>query len=148
LDRPSVLVARDLAPVDTAALPPEQVLALVTEQGGPTSHTAILARSLGIPAVVAVRGLLDVAGVGAHVDGDTGEVQISPEPVTARAAGPSKTVDLDGTGATADGHRVKALANVGSAVDARPAADAGAEGVGLFRTEFGNLGAEYEPEVA
>ncbi|MHA6801714.1 phosphoenolpyruvate--protein phosphotransferase [Bounagaea algeriensis] len=148
LDQASVLLARDLAPADTAALDPESVLALVTEEGGPTSHTAILARSLGIPAVVAVRELLATGGVGITVDGDSGEVELSAEPVTPRAAERQTAAAWSGTGATADGHPVKVLANIGSAVDARTAADAGAEGVGLFRTEFCYLDADSEPEVA
>src|SRR4051812_40057420 len=85
---PSVLVARDLAPPDTAGLDPTKVLALVTEEGGPTSHTAILARSLGIPAVVAVRGLLALDVAALAVDGDTGDVRESDGTVrAARATG-------------------------------------------------------------
>jgi phosphotransferase system enzyme I (PtsI) len=147
LTRPSVLVARDLAPADTASLDPTKVLALVTEEGGPTSHTAILARSLGIPAVVAVRGLLDLDAAALSVDGFTGGVEAADPaapPVAAIGTGP---VEWDGTGTTADGHRVKVLGNVGSAADARAAAEAGAEGVGLFRTEFCYLDAGAEPSV-
>lgn len=148
LTTPSVLVARDLAPADTAGLDPAKVLALATEEGGPTSHTAILARALGIPAVVAVRGLLDLDADALLVDGDTGvlEPAEASEPVlTAVAAGPA---EWNGEGTTSDGHRVKVLGNVGSPADARAAADAGAEGVGLFRTEFCYLDAEAEPSVA
>ncbi|WP_263250254.1 phosphoenolpyruvate--protein phosphotransferase [Saccharopolyspora rosea] len=148
LSGPSVLVARDLAPADTADLDPDLVLALVTEEGGPTSHTAILARALGIPAVVAVRGVLAATdAVGASVDGDTGTVEISDQPVTARAAERAAAVEWSGTGATADGHPVKVLANVGSAADARAAVGTGAQGVGLFRTEFCYLAASDEPSV-
>ncbi|NKQ53265.1 phosphoenolpyruvate--protein phosphotransferase [Amycolatopsis sp. K13G38] len=148
LSTPSVLAARDLAPADTAGLDPGRVLALVTEEGGPTSHTAILARSLGIPAVVAVRGLLASDAKALLVDGDTGEVEaVDPAaPVlTAVASGPA---DWDGAGTTSDGHRVKVLGNVGSPADAQAAADAGAEGVGLFRTEFCYLDAPAEPSAA
>ncbi|HEY2062958.1 MAG TPA: phosphoenolpyruvate--protein phosphotransferase [Amycolatopsis sp.] len=147
LTSPSVLVARDLAPADTAGLNPAKVLALVTEEGGPTSHTAILARALGIPAVVAVRGLLALDAPALAVDGDTGVVEVAdPEApaVTAVAAGPA---EWNGTGATADGHVVKVYGNVGSPADAQAAADAGAEGVGLFRTEFCYLDASAEPTV-
>ncbi|OXM43004.1 phosphoenolpyruvate--protein phosphotransferase [Amycolatopsis alba] len=147
LDSPSVLVARDLAPADTAGLDPDKVLALVTEEGGPTSHTAILARALGIPAVVAVRGVLALDAQALAVDGDTGVVEIADpndEIVTAAKTG---AIEWDGTGATADGHRVKVLGNVGSATDAQAAAEAGAEGVGLFRTEFCYLDASSEPSV-
>ncbi|GAA2334706.1 phosphoenolpyruvate--protein phosphotransferase [Saccharopolyspora halophila] len=147
LERPSVLLARDLAPADTADLDPSLVLALVTEEGGPTSHTAILARSLGIPAVVAVRGLLDAEGVGASVDGDTGAVELSESEVEVQVATRATEAEWDGVGRTEDGHPVKVLANVGSPEDARAAAEAGAEGVGLFRTEFCYLGADREPTV-
>ncbi|HJQ45860.1 MAG TPA: putative PEP-binding protein [Amycolatopsis sp.] len=148
LSSPSVLVARDLAPADTAGLDPSRVLALVTEEGGPTSHTAILARALGIPAVVAVRGLLACDVRALRVDGDTGEVEaVDPAApvVTAVARGP---VEWDGVGRTSDGHRVKVLGNVGSPGTARAAAHAGAEGIGLFRTEFCYLVADAEPSVA
>ncbi|WP_328605462.1 phosphoenolpyruvate--protein phosphotransferase [Amycolatopsis sp. NBC_00345] len=147
LTSPSVLVARDLAPADTAGLNPAKVLALVTEEGGPTSHTAILARALGIPAVVAVRGLLELDAPALAVDGDTGVVEVADPKapvVTAVAAGPA---EWNGTGATADGHVVKVYGNVGSPADAQAAADAGAEGVGLFRTEFCYLDASAEPTV-
>ncbi|TNC27249.1 phosphoenolpyruvate--protein phosphotransferase [Amycolatopsis alkalitolerans] len=145
---PSVLVARDLAPADTAGLDPAKVLALATEEGGPTSHTAILARALGIPAVVAVRGLLSLEADALLVDGDTGVVEVaeaSAPVLTAVAAGPA---EWNGVGTTSDGHHVKVLGNVGSPADAQAAADAGAEGVGLFRTEFCYLDAEAEPPVA
>ncbi|MFD5089073.1 phosphoenolpyruvate--protein phosphotransferase [Amycolatopsis thailandensis] len=147
LESQSVLVARDLAPADTAGLDPDKVLALVTEEGGPTSHTAILARALGIPAVVAVRGILALDAQALAVDGDTGVVEVADpndEVVTAAKTG---AIEWDGTGATADGHRVKVLGNVGSATDAQAAAEAGAEGVGLFRTEFCYLDASAEPSV-
>ncbi|MFC4005280.1 phosphoenolpyruvate--protein phosphotransferase [Prauserella oleivorans] len=147
LTTPSVLVARDLAPADTAGLDPQLVLALVTEEGGPTSHTAILARSIGIPAVVAVRGALTFDAAALAVDGDTGIIEAvdpSAPVVTATAAG---AAEWSGTGVTADGHRVKVLANVGAPTDARAAAEAGAEGVGLFRTEFCYLDADDEPTI-
>ncbi|MDR6597364.1 phosphoenolpyruvate--protein phosphotransferase [Saccharothrix longispora] len=145
LASPSVLVARDLAPADTAGLDPAKVLALVTEEGGPTSHTAILARSLGIPAVVACRGVLDLAADSLLVDGDTGVVQLSDG--TVRAAHVQGRVEWNGVGVLRDGHRVKVLGNVGSPADAVAAAAAGAEGVGLFRTEFCFLSAGTEPSV-
>ncbi|VVJ18878.1 Phosphoenolpyruvate-protein phosphotransferase of PTS system (EC [Amycolatopsis camponoti] len=143
LTSPSVLVARDLAPADTAGLDPDLVLALVTEEGGPTSHTAILARALGIPAVVACAGVLGLAGPGLVVDGSAGTVS----PSDGRVVAPARTSrpEWDGVGRLADGHRVKLLTNVGSASDARAAAAAGAEGIGLFRTEFCYLSATSEP---
>ncbi|PRW63451.1 phosphoenolpyruvate--protein phosphotransferase [Actinopolyspora mortivallis] len=149
LTEPSVLLARDLAPADTADLDPDLVLALVTEEGGPTSHTAILARSLGIPAVVAVRGLLaETTAVAAEVDGDSGDVALSTEPIEVRSPERASGADWTGTGGTSDGHRVKILANVGAAADATTAVSRGAEGVGLFRTEFCYLAASDEPDVA
>ncbi|WP_037308563.1 phosphoenolpyruvate--protein phosphotransferase [Amycolatopsis orientalis] len=147
LESPSVLVARDLAPADTAGLDPDKVLALVTEEGGPTSHTAILARALGIPAVVAVRGILALDAQALAVDGDTGVVALADPNAAVVTAAKTGAIDWDGTGATADGHRVKVLGNVGSATDAQAAAEAGAEGVGLFRTEFCYLDASAEPTV-
>jgi phosphotransferase system enzyme I (PtsI) len=147
LVEPAVVLARDLAPADTADLDPALVLALVTEEGGPTSHTAILARSLGIPAIVAVRGLLSHPALGAQVDGDTGEIVLTEEPLTAEAATRS-VQEWDGAGRTADDHPVKVLANIGSAADAQAAVAARAQGVGLFRTEFCYLDASVEPDVA
>ncbi|MFD1150141.1 putative PEP-binding protein [Saccharothrix hoggarensis] len=146
LTSPSVLVARDLAPADTAGLDPSKVLALVTEEGGPTSHTAILARSLGIPAVVACRGILDLDVPALLVDGDTGVVQASDG--TVRAAHVAGRAEWNGVGVLRDGYRVKVLGNVGSPADAVAAAAGGAEGVGLFRTEFCFLSASTEPSVA
>lgn len=145
---PSVLFARDLAPADTAGLDPTKVLALVTEEGGPTSHTAILARALRIPAVVACRGILDADPAGLVVDGDTGTVEVTTGTVTVRAAVDTGPTDWNGVGTTADGYRVKILANVGSPDDAKAGAEAGAEGVGLFRTEFCYLSATTEPTEA
>ncbi len=138
---PFVLVARDLAPADTATLDPERCVALVTEEGGPTSHTAVIARALGIPAVVAAAGALDIPeGTVLVVDGASGELTRDPDAalvaaVTAEAAAARSAV-LEAPGSTRDGHPVALLANVGSAADARTAAGIGAEGVGLFRSEF------------
>jgi phosphotransferase system enzyme I (PtsI) len=148
LTGPSVLFARDLAPADTAGLDPAKVLALVTEEGGPTSHTAILARALRIPAVVACRGILDADPAGLVVDGDTGTVEVTTGTVTVRANVDTGPTDWNGVGTTADGYRVKILANVGSPDDAKSGAEAGAEGVGLFRTEFCYLSATTEPTEA
>ncbi|MDA3647553.1 phosphoenolpyruvate--protein phosphotransferase [Saccharopolyspora indica] len=146
LTGPSVLVARDLAPADTADLDPRLVLALVTEEGGPTSHTAILARSLGIPAVVAVRGVLAADAAGARVDGAAGTVELFDRAVEPEAATRDRVL-WNGVGTTADGHRVALLANIGSAADARAGITADAAGSGLFRTEFCFLDAAAEPDV-
>ncbi len=143
---PFVLVARDLAPADTALLDASTCLALVTEQGGPTSHTAIIARSLGIPAIVAAAGALDIAeGTIVLVDGTTGRLEQNPGLVQIQRA--EAVAVFTGTGSTSDGHRVQLLANIGSAGDLAAAVDANAEGVGLFRTEFCFLDRETAPTV-
>ncbi|WP_030406908.1 phosphoenolpyruvate--protein phosphotransferase [Streptomyces albus] len=142
-DRPYVLIARDLAPADTALLDPALVLGFVTEEGGPTSHSAILARALGVPAVVALPGAGELAeGTVVAVDGSTGEVMVNPtgaerEELSRAAAERKAAVEgAKGPGATSDGHKVPLLANVGGPGDVPAAVEAGAEGVGLFRTEF------------
>ncbi|NLU73527.1 phosphoenolpyruvate--protein phosphotransferase [Streptomyces sp. HNM0575] len=142
-DRPFVLVARDLAPADTALLDPALVLGFVTEEGGPTSHSAILARALGVPAVVALAGACDVdEGTVIAVDGSTGTVRVSPseeEQAALTREAEERKAALDaakGPGATSDGHKVPLLANVGGPSDVSAAIEAGAEGVGLYRTEF------------
>ncbi|SCG47859.1 phosphoenolpyruvate--protein phosphotransferase [Micromonospora echinaurantiaca] len=136
---PFVLVARDLAPADTAGLDPGRVLALVTEDGGPTSHTAILARAAGLPAVVRCPGALEIAdGVPVAVDGSTGEVAVG---VDRHAIAASRIAEQrrrrrlaagQGPGRTADGHPVALYGNIGSARDLH----GNLEGVGLFRTEL------------
>ncbi|MCP9967286.1 phosphoenolpyruvate--protein phosphotransferase [Actinomadura madurae] len=142
-DEPFVLVARDLAPADTAVLDPAQVVAFVTEEGGPTSHTAIIARTMGVPAVVALKGATSIAdGTRALVDGAAGTVLLDPsdaEVSAARAAADARASALresTGPGATRDGHAVPLLANIGGPKDVEAALANGAEGVGLYRTEF------------
>lgn len=150
---PFILIAEDLAPADTATLDPEKVLALVTAGGGPQSHTAIIARSLGLPAVVAAAGVDELAdGTEVYVDGAAGLITAEPdESQRAAAAHWAATASLlaafDGTGTTADGHLVPLLANVGGAKDAVKAAGLNAQGVGLFRTEFCFLERDTEPTV-
>ncbi|WP_084962113.1 phosphoenolpyruvate--protein phosphotransferase [Thermoactinospora rubra] len=139
---PYVLVARDLAPADTALLTREAVAGFVTEEGGPTSHTAILARAMGVPAVVALEGAAAIpAGARVLVDGSSGEVVVEPDDgtvarVTARARKRGTALVAAGPGRTLDGHPVPLLANVGGPGDVEAALAAGAEGVGLYRTEF------------
>lgn len=153
-DSPSILCADDLAPADTAGLDPALVVGLATTLGGPTSHTAIIARQLGIPCVVAVGGLDDVeAGTRVLIDGTRGTVLVDPEPGEAAAevrraeAAAAAMADWGGPGATADGHRVEVLANVQDGAAARSAAQTPAEGIGLFRTELCFLNRETEPSV-
>ncbi|MFE6163254.1 phosphoenolpyruvate--protein phosphotransferase [Streptomyces sp. NPDC056486] len=142
-DEPYVLIARDLAPADTALLDPALVLGFVTEEGGPTSHSAILARALGVPAIVALPGAGELAeGTVVAVDGSTGEIFVEPSAekraqLEASAAERKAALSAStGPGATSDGHKVPLLANVGGPADVPAAVAAGAEGVGLFRTEF------------
>lgn len=138
---PSVIVAEDLAPADTAALDLELTLAIVTELGGPTSHTAIIAGQLGIPCVVRVTGAEELeAGQEVGVDAAAGTVLLDPSEevrasFAARAAAlQALAADVD-AGGTADGHAIQLLANIGTLADAERAAETPAEGVGLFRTE-------------
>ncbi|WP_294563718.1 phosphoenolpyruvate--protein phosphotransferase [uncultured Arthrobacter sp.] len=150
-DTPFILIAEDLAPADTATLDPAKVQALVTSGGGPQSHTAIIARSLGLPAVVAAVGVDELeSGARVYVDGAAGTISVDPgaEEETAAeayAAAAAALTEFDGTGRTSDGHEVPLLANVGGAKDARGAAEARAQGVGLLRTEFCFLGRDSEP---
>jgi phosphotransferase system enzyme I (PtsI) len=152
---PFVLVARDLAPADTALLDPGMVLALITEEGGPTSHTAIIARAAGIPAVVGCPGALELdEGVLVAADGGTGQVTVGLTEADAARIRDDERVRRErlarssGPGRTADWHRVALLANIGSAQDLRTPAGATAEGVGLFRTELLYLGRTTAPGFA
>ena len=152
---PFVLVAKDLAPADTALLDLDKVLALVTTEGGPTSHTAILAREKSIVAVVGVAGAKDlVDGDIVIVDAAKGVVTTDPTAdelaqaqhrADARAAAASAPVT---PGALKDGTPVPLLANLGKPGGAAEAVELGAEGVGLFRTEFLFLDSREAPTVA
>ncbi|MEV6983896.1 phosphoenolpyruvate--protein phosphotransferase [Sphaerisporangium sp. NPDC051017] len=150
---PYVLVARDLAPADTALLSPEIVAAFVTEAGGPTSHTAILARAMGVPAVVACAGATSIVhGTPVLVDGTTGTVGLVPSEeevaatlLVAKEREAVLAASSGGPGATSDGHPVALLANIGGPRDLRAALRYGAEGVGLYRTEFLFLDREDAP---
>ncbi len=153
-DEPFILVAPDLAPADTALLDLTKVLALVTRDGGPTSHTAILARSKSIPALVGVVGALDLAdGTVVIADAGAGTVVVAPsdaqvlearERIAERAAAAAAPT---GPGRLADGTPIPLLANVGSPADGPKAVELGAEGVGLFRTEFLFLDSATAPTV-
>lgn len=149
---PSVLVAEDLAPADTAGLDATLIVGLATEKGGPTSHTAIIARQLGISCVVGVSGLLDIdGGTPVLLDGTTGVIEVDPDPESSRrrvAEDSARRAAIDtwqGPAATADGTRVKLLANVGDGGTARAAATGPVEGSGLFRTELCFLNTSVEP---
>ncbi|AYF97540.1 phosphoenolpyruvate--protein phosphotransferase [Protaetiibacter intestinalis] len=151
---PYVLVARDLAPADTAVLDLDRVLAFVTSEGGPTSHTAILARQRGIIALVGATGVESLPeGVEVIVDAERGRVSVDPDAaeladaearIAARAAAASAPI---GPGVLADGTPIKLLANLGKPGEAADAVRLGAEGVGLFRTEFLFLDSADAPTV-
>jgi phosphotransferase system enzyme I (PtsI) len=151
-DRPltdgAVVVASNLLPAHFATLDVEKVAAFVTEHGGPTSHGAIFARALEIPAVTGAAGILEAARAGesAIVDGDTGTIFLSPEAKLvaeyqrAQHRALVAVEHLDALSArpaeTRDGHRVRLTANVGLLSDLRLCERHGAEGIGLFRTEL------------
>jgi len=150
-----VLFADDLSPADTAALDTNHFVALVTDLGGPTSHTAIIARQLNVPCIVAVgSNLNDIkAGDKVLVDGALGTITLNADPEIAVAAVAESKLLAEriaqwrGPAETKDGHRVQLLANVQDGNAARIASDTQAEGIGLFRTEMCFLSALEEPSV-
>jgi phosphotransferase system enzyme I (PtsI) len=157
LPEESIIVARDLSPSDTAMMDVEKTLALCTETGSATSHTAIISRSLGVPSVVGVGELENLEGERqVIVDGSAGRLIIDPDEETleayrrkqeeweaernrimAQAAEPVTTKD---------GIHVEVVANAGSPAEARRAKELGAEGIGLLRTEFLFLDRETLPD--
>ncbi|MBT0567912.1 phosphoenolpyruvate--protein phosphotransferase [Williamsia sp. CHRR-6] len=151
-DHEVILFADDLAPADTSGLDPNRVRGLVTRLGGPTSHTAIIARQLGIPCVVAVGDLHTVPeGTLVVVDGSAGTIVVEPDAEQARAdvaasrRAAEETARWTGPGRTADGVDVAILANVQDGASARTAATHPVAGVGLFRTELAFLDRASEP---
>ncbi len=155
---PGILIAVDLSPSDTARLDRAMVLGVCTEMGGPTSHSAILARTLGIPAVLGCgEAIGEIAeGTPLVVDGSTGQVWISPSAQISNVY-QEKIAEWRNLQAVArqtsrapaiskDGIAVEIVANIGSAKDARTALDSGADGVGLLRSEFLFLGRLDMPE--
>lgn len=148
LTQASILVADDLTPSDTLQLDMNYVVGLAISSGGPTSHTAILARTLGLPAVVAAGSALLAAPEGqlAVIDGGLGAVYLEVSQADRDAASAVIARQLAARNAlresrylpatTTDGHTVEVAANVANAKQARVAIEAGAEGVGLMRTEF------------
>ena len=144
----TILVAKDLTPSMTAGINPANVMGIVTELGGRTSHSAILARALEIPAVVAVNGLLDEVKDGDFVvlDGSTGEVYVNPE-AEVKASYEAKREQflkdkkelekyIGQPSVTKDGVQVEIVANIGKPEDIDKVLQYDAEGIGLFRTEF------------
>jgi phosphocarrier protein FPr len=143
-----ILVADELTPTDTAGLDPANVTGIATARGGPTSHSAILARSLGIPAAVGLGPAVLAIPVGtlALLDGEKGTLLPEPSAAAVEAAKTRRALLEQAASAarershtpalTKDGVLVEVVANIGSVADARAAAEAGADGVGLLRTEF------------
>jgi phosphotransferase system enzyme I (PtsI) len=148
IDEPTVLVAHDLSPADTAGMVGQPVLAFVTEKGSRTSHTSIMARALEIPAVLGVQDALARIRTGDQliVDGLRGTVIVNPneaeleeaERRAMRYAAMAQQLgkDRDRPAATSDGVRVRLNANIELPDEAALAVEHGAEGVGLYRTEF------------
>lgn len=154
-DTPFILVADDLAPAHTALLDLTKVLGLITRGGGPTSHTAILARARGIPAIVGIGADAVIAeGVRVVLDAASGIVIVDPSDAQVAdaenrtAAGAARAAAPIAEGALADGTRIPLLVNLGSPAEAATAVELGAEGVGLLRTEMLFLDAATAPAVA
>jgi phosphotransferase system enzyme I (PtsI) len=157
LDGPVVLVVHDLTPSDTAQLDREKVKGFVTNIGGRTSHSAIMARSMEIPAVVGLSDITEQIQTGdmVIVDGLEGDVYIRPEPAVIQAYEEKQKAYwrqkemwarlVKEATITADGHRVELAANIGNPQDAVQAVENGAEGIGLFRTEFLYMGRDQFP---
>jgi multiphosphoryl transfer protein len=160
LGGPGIVVAAELTPADTAGFDPVVVRGIATAMGGPTSHAAILARALGIPAVLGLGP--DVLAVPEAtrllLDGDQGSVQVAPSQAdlaAAEQAAQQRREALDRArqraaepAVTADGTRIEVAANAGSPEDVRHAVEAGADGIGLLRTEFLFLDAPSMPTEA
>ncbi|MGB9794206.1 phosphoenolpyruvate--protein phosphotransferase [Caldisericum exile] len=144
----SVVVAEDLTPSDTASLDRKNVLGFITERGGPTSHTAILAEALGIPAIVGVEELFESIHDGDEliIDGTNGDVFVNPTEETKKQYTNLKKEKEEEEkllkekakefAYTKGGKRIEVAANIGSPKDVDKALEMGAEGVGLYRTEF------------
>lgn len=155
---PAILLADDLTPSDAAALDPAVVLGFCTAGGGPTSHVAIIARSLAIPAVVGTGPavLHQPEGATAILDGDNGALYVEPSEADVLAAHEARRrlADLRDTEArhrfqpaiTTDGVRVEVVANTGAPAEAKQAVDAGGEGIGLLRSEFLFLDRDRAPD--
>ncbi|GAA3413060.1 phosphoenolpyruvate--protein phosphotransferase [Paenibacillus hodogayensis] len=157
ITEPCVLIARDLTPSDTAQLQPGIVLGFVTEVGSRTSHSAIMARSLELPAIVGVGEALANVNTGSWIVMDASEGVVLVDPSEAelalyqarKAAYEQRRAELrrliDQPTYSRDGHRVELAANIGSVEDLQKVLENGAEGVGLFRTEFLYMGRNTLP---
>jgi phosphoenolpyruvate-protein phosphotransferase/dihydroxyacetone kinase phosphotransfer subunit len=158
LTEPSILAARDLAPSDVRDLDPARVVGLCTETGAASAHSVILARAVGIPAVVGLGPAISALPEGTMVamDGVRGVVWVSPEPdqislLESRrrewlAARRAAQEERNRPAATRDGRRIRVLANISGVSEAVEALECGAEGVGVLRTEFLFLGRMEAPD--
>lgn len=157
LSSPSIIIAEDLAPSDTIKFDRAYTLGFFTAQGGTTSHTAILSRALGIPAVVGAGRLPDSITDSTYLilDGDNGKLIVDPDENTLSEYQQSQQIQQEKLkqerqtskkpAITLDGKQVEVVANIGNLEDVRNAIKNGAEGVGLFRTEFSYLEQPYLP---
>lgn len=144
----TVIIADEIHPSMTANMDTEHIAGIISEKGGDTSHASILARALEIPAVLSVKDICSkiVEGEEVIVDGAYGEVFVNPTPITLKIYNKKKKAYdervkelkkyIDKQTVTRDGRKVMLAANIGNADEAAKAVKAGAEGVGLFRTEF------------
>lgn len=157
LGEPSILIADDLTPTETATLSRDRVLAIVTAVGGPTSHTAILARALGIPALVGMGdAVLSLNSDQAIVDGAAGKLVYEPSATDLALAEWARDQAARVQAAafeqrfepalTRDHARIEVVGNIGNAEEALEVVDHGGEGVGLLRTEFLFLGRDTAPD--
>jgi multiphosphoryl transfer protein len=155
---PGILVADELGAAETAELDPASVLGIATARGGPTSHSAILARALGVPAVAGLgpRVLAVADGTPLLLDGGAGAVTVAPDEATTHEAERRRDEGLALARAareragepavTRDGRRIEVVANIGGPDDVAAALAAGAEGVGLLRTEVLFMGRDRPPD--
>ena len=155
---PVILAADDLAPSETMQLDKSKILAFVTENGAVTSHTAILAKNMNIPAIIAVKGILnpDFDGREVIVDGISGNIIIDPDSETKKKMSEKKAEEeeqkkllnrLKGReSVTADGKKIRLYANINSAEDLESVVQNDAEGIGLFRSEFLYLSSNGYPD--
>lgn len=156
-DEPCILYADDLTPSETIQMDTGKILGFVTKEGTPTSHTAILARALGVPAIVATGAEVDDSydGKTAVIDGFSGTVYLDPTPgiLAVMKEKQDQSIRLKDLlqqlkglpSETADGHRVEVAANVSSASDLAAVLKNDAEGIGLFRSEFIYMGRDTLP---
>lgn len=156
----AILIARNLGPADLLEYDRTRLSGLLLEEGSPASHASIVAKALGIPCVGRITGLRDHVSEGdkVFVDGETGEAYLRPRPDVVKAV--TSRIELrakrqaefakyrDTPAITRDGVKIRLLMNAGLAVDLEALADTGAEGIGLFRTEFQFMVAEDMPRLA